>query len=229
MPPLPRPDRRMADEPARPPAELGTIAWRPVPDPTELTDRAIARAEKSLTSYIDGQLAIRDERLAGIDRATELRLGGIEGIPTSIREQVEHLERLHDERFRSVDQRFVERDIRAEREARDNKVAVDAAFAAQKEAAAKQDEGNQKAIDKSETATAEKIDKLAELFRTTTDALADKIDDLKERQNAANATIAGSGAHREGSREGAADLRTVALFGLSLLAGALGLYAAIRP
>lgn len=154
---------------------------RPIPDPTELTDRAIARLERSLVSYIDGQLAIRDARLDGSDLATSLRLQTIDSIPERVVQEVTHLELLHDEKFRSVDQRFTERDIRAEREARDNKVAVDAAFAAQKEAATKQDESNQKAIDKSEAATAEKITKLNELFSATIEGLGGKIDDVKER------------------------------------------------
>jgi hypothetical protein len=163
--------------------ELSQTGSRPVPDPTELTDRAIARLEKSITQYIDGQLAIRDERLTAIDMATTLRLQTIDSIPDLIEKNVSHLELLHDEKFRSVDQRFTERDIRAEREARDNKVAVDAAFAAQKEAATKQDEANQKAIDKSELATAEKINKLEQLVTVKTDALSDKIDDVKETAN----------------------------------------------
>jgi len=130
---------------------------RPVPDPTELTDRAIARLEKSLMQYVDGQMSVRDQRIDGIDEATKLRLSGVEAIPDQIRVAVSSLEQLHNEKFGSIQTQFKERDIRSERESRDNKVAVDAAFAAQKEAAAKQDEANQKAIDKSEKATGETI------------------------------------------------------------------------
>jgi hypothetical protein len=142
--------------------------WRPIPDPTELTDAAIVKSIAAQRDYIDAQLAIRDERLNG-------------------------LRELHGEKFESVDTQFKERDTRSDREARDNKIAVDAAFAAQKESAAREGDSNQKAIDKSEVATAEKIDKLGELATTTTNALADKIDDLKGRISdvavIANATV----------------------------------------
>ena len=171
---------------------------RPVPDPTELTSRALTRIEKTIHDYIDAQVSIRDERLRGIDAATQLRLDTINHIPGRIDEKVATLSALTDERIRSIGVQFVERDTRAEREARDNKVAVDAAFAAQKEAAAKQDEGNQKAIDKSEIATAEKIEKLAELFRTTVGGLSDKIEDVKDRVGRIESTKVGATENRTG-------------------------------
>jgi hypothetical protein len=95
--------------------------------------------------------------------------------------QIENLAHIMDERFKSIANQFEERDTRSERESRDNKVAVDAAFAAQKEAAAKQEETFSKGIDKSEGATQETINKLTELFRTTNQGLSDKVDDLKQR------------------------------------------------
>lgn len=168
--------------------------WRPIPDPTELTDAAIVKSISAQRDYIDAQLAIRDERLRGIDEATVLRAAWIDSLPSRIDEKVGHLKNLHEEKFTSIDTQFKERDTRSEREARDNKVAVDAAFAAQKESAAREGESNQKAIDKSEIATADKTNKLGELFTTTTNALGDKIDDLKGRINdvatIANATVA---------------------------------------
>lgn len=152
---------------------------RPDPDPTIATNDAVERAILAIRDYIDGQLQVRDERLSGIDRATELRLTGITDIPNQIQAAINHLASLVDERFASVQTQFLERDTRSERESRDNKVAVDAAFAAQKEAAAKQDEANAKAIDKSEKATTETIKTNQELSRATTDALTKSLDEVK--------------------------------------------------
>jgi len=174
---------------------------RPVPDPTELTDRAIARLEKSLTSWFEGQLAIRDERLRGIDEATKLRLDAVGQTADAFSEQVDRLREVHDEKFHSVQVQFVERDTRQEREAKDNKIAVDAAFAAQKEAAAKQDEANAKAIDKSEIAT-------KELLRT----LDDRISDIKGRLD-----------RGEGRTSGGIDARALAITLIGLVIGAAGL------
>jgi len=162
----------------------GGLDWRPVPDPTVLTTDQILRAVQSERDYVDGQIAVLVERLGGIDRATKLLDETVHRVPTDIQKEIAHLTGLVDEKFRSIDVQFSERDTRSERESRDNKVAVDAAFAAQKEAAAKQDESNAKAIDKSEAATTETINKLNELFRSDSKSLADKIDDLKARLTA---------------------------------------------
>lgn len=62
-----------------------------------------------------------------------------------------------EEKFASVGNQFKERDTRSEREARDTKLAVDAAFAAQEKQAVAQNESNTLAINKSEGATTETI------------------------------------------------------------------------
>src|SRR6185312_881175 len=143
----------------------------PFPDPTVLTTQGLQREIKALRELLE-------TRIDGQDREIKRVQEGLDGREHDIRLAIGQLEKLMGEklasenlRFETVAIQFKERDTRSERESRDNKVAVDAAFAAQKEAAAKQDESNQKAIDKSEVATAEKINKLAELFKTTTDAL----------------------------------------------------------
>ncbi|MEP7370542.1 MAG: hypothetical protein ABI662_12855 [Dermatophilaceae bacterium] len=115
-----------------------------------------------------------------MDRATDLRLRSIDQVPGVIDEKIGHLFALFDERFKLVATQFAEREVRSDRESRDNKVAVDAAFAAQKEAAAKEGESNQKAIDKSENATNETIRKNADLFESRTAALASRLEDTKE-------------------------------------------------
>jgi hypothetical protein len=131
--------------------------------------------------------------------------------PTQIQTEIAHVRELDDVKFASIDQQFRERDIRSEREARDNKVAVDAAFAAQKEAAARQDESNAKAIDKSEKATTETISKLNDLLGALDRAISDKIDDLKARVTVIEAA-------RVGARENTFDNRSAT----GSLAGVIG-------
>jgi hypothetical protein len=153
----------------------------PVPDPTILTTEQLLRAVGSERDYVDGRIAVLEMRLDAIDTATRLLNETVNRVPTETQTVVGSLRELIDEKFQSVALQFAERDTRQERESRDNKVAVDAAFAAQKEAAAKQDESNAKAIDKSESATTETIAKLSELVKSNIDALRDKIDDLTRR------------------------------------------------
>lgn len=210
-------------------AANGRVRPPPSVDPTTATldvmYREIANIEGeldsrlgSLASIIDEKLATVGERLNGIDEATKLRLSGIEGIPHQIDVAVAHLGSITDEKFGSVQTQFLERDTRSERESRDNKVAVDAAFAAQKEAAAKQDEGNQKAIDKSEAATAEKITKLNELFTVAIAALGDKVDDLKDRVGRMEAIKQGGTETRTGLFGAIAAVATLIFVGIAVVA-----------
>lgn len=158
--------------------QLRTYETKPNPDPTVATNDAVERAMKSERDYVNGQVAVLMERLSGIDEATKLRLSGIESIPEQISVAVEHLSDLVDEKFISVAKQFLLNDT-----------ALVAALAAQKEAASKQDEANQKAIAKSEAATNEAINKLAELFRSTIEALDSKVNDFKETTNSKSSSL----------------------------------------
>lgn len=162
----------------------------------------LEQLEQLLTAKIDGMNTALSARLVGMDEATRLRYEKVEQLAPAIKEQVARLQSLHEEKFASVATQFKERDTRSERESRDNKVAVDAAFAAQKEAAAKQDEANQKAIDKSEKATTDTIKTNAELVRTTTDGLSGKIDDLKVRFSALEGQMAQNAGRSKGMGDG---------------------------
>jgi hypothetical protein len=163
---------------------------RPVPDPTVLTTDAVNQAVKIGRDYTDGAIAILVQRLEGMDRATRLLNDTVTRVPTAVQTEVAHLNGLMEERFNSVQKQFQERDTRAEREARDNTIKVDAAFAAQKDSAARQDESNAKAIEKSEKAT-----------EKTIDALADKIDDLKDRLIAIEARVVAIESLKRGGAE----------------------------
>ena len=76
-------------------------------------------------------------------------------------------------------------------------MAVDAAFAAQKEAASEQNKSNTLAISKSEASTAETINKLNQLFQTTMGSLSDKIDDLRQRVAAVEQQKVGANDRRQ--------------------------------
>lgn len=214
---------------------------RPVPDPTILTTQQLNREIAAMRDYIDGQISVGRERLDAIDKATELRLGTIDHIPARIDEKVEtlkavtieHLSRFDqqledrtiwlEEKFVSIKQRFDERDTRSERESRDNKVAVDAAFAAQKEAASEQNKSNTLAIDKSEVAQKETVNKLAELFQTSTNGLGQQIADLKERQANQEANLQTFIASQAGQKQGGVDSRTLIAFAFAVVTGVLAI------
>lgn len=153
------------------------------PDPTVLTTQQLDRGLEGERDYVRGEIRVIEQRLNAMDVATRLLNETVNRVPTDVQVSVGSLKDLHSEKFTSVALQFAERDTRQERESRDNKVAVDAAFAAQKEAASEQNKSNTLAIDKSERATAETLNKQADLFQSRTMALDGQIADLKERNN----------------------------------------------
>ena len=188
---------------------------RPVPDPTVLTTQLIDRAMKAEREYVDSQLSVRDERLEAIDKATALRLEDIHKILPEVRILAVHERELTTEKFVSVEQQFKERDTRQERESRDNKLAVDAAFAAQEKQAAATNEANQKAIDKSEAATNESIKKADDTSKAANQALSDKIDDSKQRIANLEAQMVGMVQRTAGGRESVSDNRALGAYIMS--------------
>jgi hypothetical protein len=187
----------------------GGAGSTPIPDPTVLTNQAVAQATDTLRrelmaavalldAKLEGQHDVIETRLAGMDEAVRLIAEWRKQLPKEIKDEVNQLERLGLERFGTIQERFhgldrviqavetglalrfKELETRSEREARDNKVAVDAAFAAQKEAASEQNKSNTLAISKSEAATSETLNKQADLFKSTTDALGARIEDSKQ-------------------------------------------------
>jgi hypothetical protein len=203
------------------------MTWPSAPDPSTLTTQQLMRSIQAERDYVNGQVAVLMERLTGIDKATELRLQGITDIPIQIAEKVDHLAALMNERFNSVEKQFDERDTRSERESKDNKVAVDAAFAAQKEAASEQNKSNTLAIDKSERATAETLNKQADLFKSTTDALADKIDDLKDNTARQLADLKESRAANTGGTAGSKATIAYIIAAIGAVSGLIGIIGAI--
>jgi hypothetical protein len=144
---------------------------------TDLTLREIAAVEKLLTL-----------RANAIEKAVEVAHENLVRVPTEVDKAVGHLRDVMLEKFATTDQKlqtielqFHERDVRVEQTARDTKVAIDAALAAQEKGANKQTESFIMSIAKSETATAKQIDQQSQLLISTTRGLNDKIDDIKDR------------------------------------------------
>ena len=154
---------------------------RPVPDPTELTDRAIARLEKQLTLYIDGEIKAIEARLDAQDKAQSTREVSVEIIHEEIQRRVQQLQELHEQKFAAIQVQLAERDARVASEKKDAKLAVDAAFAAAKETGALQEKANREAIDKSERATSETIKTNQESGRASIAALSKGLDEVKDR------------------------------------------------
>lgn len=197
-------------------ADAATSPVQIVEPSTVATDSALVRALTAERDYVNGQIENVRVRLDAMDEATKVLHETVTRTPTEIQLAIGHLREVINEKFESVGTQFKERDTRQEREARDNKVAVDAAFAAQKEAAAKQDESNAKAIDKSEKATAETISKLQDLVDSKVDALAATLADLKSRVDRAES-------NKEGIHDSRVESRASSSLSLQGLAAAIGL------
>jgi hypothetical protein len=150
----------------------------PVPDPTVLTTQQLTREILAIRELIEA-------RLDGMDKAINLIQAQSDRAPqhidSAITAAVGRLQELHSEKFESIATQFKERDIRTEQTSRDNKVAIDAALQAQKEAVGKQNESNAQAIAKSEAAFIKQIDQIGILITTMGSATDDKISDIKDR------------------------------------------------
>lgn len=134
-----------------------------VSDPSPLTTAALWREIQHLKELFE-------TKVDSIEKAIEVAHADAVRVPTEIQQHVGNLRDLHDEKFKSVEARFDERDKRFEQEAENSKSAVAAAFNASKEAVAK-----------SEVGFAKQIDGLTEMFRTSVKALESKNDDVKDR------------------------------------------------
>jgi len=125
------------------------------------------------------------------------------------------------EKFASIQTQFAERDVRADQNNKDAKVAVDAALQAAKEAFAEQNKSSALAIAKSEGATTKQIDQMGVLIQQMNKAFDDKVGDIKERID-----------RIEGGHTGAKETR-MAIIGVIMLllalAGFFGLRSSLQP
>jgi hypothetical protein len=143
-------------------------------DPTALTTDALRREVASLKELIEVHLdSAQRQRIQLESRLSD--------VPKLILEAVTHLRELQEERFNSIQTQFRERDTRTEQISLANKLAIDAALQAAKEAVGEQNKSNLLANAKSEAAFTKQMDLLTDTMKTMGQGIADKMDDLKER------------------------------------------------
>lgn len=161
---------------------------RPDPDPTVLTTAQTQREVAALKELFD-------TRLDAMDKAIELLQAFADKSPTTaaVGQMVESLEKLHAEKFKSIETQFDERDTRTEQMAKVSDLAVNAAFAAAKEAVGEQNKSNALSIAKSEAATAKQIDGILASITTATKTSDDKFTDIKDRLTTIESQKKGAG------------------------------------
>jgi hypothetical protein len=143
----------------------------------------IALSPEQLYRELTALREIIETRLDAIDRATEIFQQNLTRVPTDVDKQISQLKELHEVKFEHVQSQFASRDV-----------AVNAAFAAAKEAVAAQNLASAAAILKAETATGKELDGVKALIFTSGQAQDDKISTINARLDR------GDGATTKGSQ-----------------------------
>lgn len=154
-----------------------------VSDPTPLTTQQLLRENLWLRELIEARIRGLEVRMEAGDEAVRLLQAFADRTPTTmdVQHAVEKLREVAFVKFDGIRTQLQERDAAMEKASKDVKSAVDAAFAAAKEAVGEQNKSNAAAIDKSEKAFTKQVDGLSDIIKTTAKGVDDKINDIKER------------------------------------------------
>lgn len=164
-----------------------------VDDPSALTIQMLLRELANLREVLVARFDGNDKIISMIQQQHDKA-----GADASL--AVMSLRTHHEEKFKSIQTQFSERDTRTEQAAGAVKIAVDAALQAQKEAVGEQNKSSALAIAKSETATTKQIDQIGITIQNTTANLNDKIDDVKTRMNVIDGRTKGGQDNKEDHR-----------------------------
>ncbi len=142
----------------------------------EVFQADLTRVPTQLDRAIMGLRDVIDARLVSMDAALVRDRMLLDQLYDSVKDltvRVGQLAQVTDQRFAGIAEQFKERDTRTDQRAGDTKLAVDAAFAAAKEATSKIEMGFTKSIDSQQA-----------VQTAQTKATEDKISDLKDRMTA---------------------------------------------
>lgn len=155
------------------------------PDPSLLTTAALLREiailKEQFRTELAGEVKVIEARLLASDKATVVFEAGLTRVPTAVDRAVNDLRMLHEVKFEGVQVQLAERDTKVSEVALATRTAVDAALAAAEKARSSQAESAGLAAGKAEAAFAKALEQQAALSQTTTSALRDQIDDVKDR------------------------------------------------
>lgn len=143
-------------------------------DPSSLTTQQLWREIGALKELLGAQIE-------AVEKAIKVAHDDLVRVPTDVQKQVGNLRELHEEKFRSIQVQFAERDVRSEQSAKDTKVAVDAALSAAEKSREQQNQSFALGVAKSEAGITKQIEQLGTLIQATSRALDDKISDAKDR------------------------------------------------
>lgn len=194
---------------------------RPVPDPTVLTDAAIAKLKEQIESRLDSELRTVGERIDGRAEIDQLRAtlatNQIEAVDRFVTNETYHQREISDIRFEAAEKL-------AKREAELNALALTAALSAQKEAAAT-----------AGSTFGDALGSLGRIVETSLGGLGSRIDDLKERADRSESRKEGATENRAATSENRAGMNSnVAMIGGVVLVviailGFIGTFIATRP
>ena len=179
----------------------------PIPDPSLLTTQLLRDGLGNLKELITA-------RLDAMDTATDLRLDAFGRVPSDIANQIRHLREVQDEKFQTIANQFLERDVRTAQASVAADDALKAALQAAKELVGAQGEASAAAAVKSETSFAKQVDQIGTILQTTQLALDARITELKERIDRGEGASTGADATRM-------DRRQDSQFGVSIFAALL--------
>lgn len=154
--------------------------------------REISQTREIVEANGRGTREVLETRLSAGDKAIELLQRDTDMLPEQIRNAVEQLRLLHDERFTSlsiqlathlggIQTQFTERDKRMEQLSLADKTAIAAALQAQKESYGAQNEANNVANTKMENNFSKLIEQTHTLVQALSHSMDEKIADLKGR------------------------------------------------
>jgi hypothetical protein len=172
-------------------------------------------ARHDLEVKVRGLRRTIETRLDGMDKATDLLARDLRSVPTDTDKQVLQLKLLHEEKFRGLEAQLAQRFA-------DNKLAVDAALTAQKEAVGEQNKSFALATAKSEAAITKQIDQSALAVNASLKAIEDKIADLGGRANRAELAGGRSESRVEEHRISSGNIQAWVGIGVVLFAAVVG-------